>query len=198
MVHQCLNLQERDVDKCLAAFELGSTIDENRKKGECDARSWCWCNRRRHPDQLSVENTRKHDASIVGREMTSCCGSQLFQRKFHRSYSTGAETRRRTRGRGGPFTLAIDERVIDRGVSWICLRTSNMLQVWSQFSTSTRVFIDQGNDDPCAFTTEAADSTPASANIGAAAELWRSGRCVSVCLGQSWNSARSRGIQRWT
>jgi len=29
---------------------------------------------------------------------------------------------------GPSFTLAIGERVIDRGVSWICLRTSNMLQ----------------------------------------------------------------------
>jgi len=86
---------------------------------------------------------------------------------------------------GPSFTLAIGERVIDRGVSWICLRTSNMLQVWSQFSTSTRVFIEQGNHDPGAFTTEAADSTPASANIGAGAEPWRSGRCFSVYLGQS-------------
>jgi len=56
-----------------------------------------------------------------------------------------------------------------------------MLQVWSQFSTSTRIFIDQGNDGPCAFTTEAADYTPASANIGAGAEPWRSGRSFSVC-----------------
>jgi len=32
MVHQCLNLQERDVEKCSAAFEFGSRIDENRKK----------------------------------------------------------------------------------------------------------------------------------------------------------------------
>jgi len=74
---------------------------------------------------------------------------------------------------GPSFTLAIGERVIDRGVSWICLRTSNMLQGWSLFSTSTKVFIDQGNDDPCAFTTEAADYTPASANVGAGAEPWR-------------------------
>jgi len=72
-----------------------------------------------------------------------------------------------------------------------------MLQVCSLFSNSTRVCIDQGNDDPCVFTTKAADSTPASANIGAAAELWRSGRCVSVCVGQSWSWARVRGIQRW-
>jgi len=73
-----------------------------------------------------------------------------------------------------------------------------MLQAWSLFSTSTRVFIDQGNDDPCAFTTEAADSTPASTNVGACAELWRCGRCCSVCLGQSWSWARASGIQRWT
>ena len=32
MVHPCLNLQERDVEKCSAAFEFGSRIDENRKK----------------------------------------------------------------------------------------------------------------------------------------------------------------------
>jgi len=32
MVHQCLNLQERAVEKCSAAFEFGSRIDENRRK----------------------------------------------------------------------------------------------------------------------------------------------------------------------
>jgi len=32
--HQGLNLQERAIDKCSAAFKLGSTIDENRKKKE--------------------------------------------------------------------------------------------------------------------------------------------------------------------
>jgi len=73
-----------------------------------------------------------------------------------------------------------------------------MLQVWSRFSSSTRVFIDQGNDDLCAFTTEAADSIPASANVGVGAEPWRRGRCFSVCPGQSWSCARARGIQRWT
>jgi len=57
---------------------------------------------------------------------------------------------------------------------------SNMLQVSNLFSTSTRVFIDQGNDDPCAFTTEAADGT-SQPDVGAGAELWRSGRCFSVC-----------------
>jgi len=46
-----------------------------------------------------------------------------------------------------------------------------------------RVFIAEGNDVPCAFTTEAADYTPASVNIGAGAEPWRSGRCFSVYLG---------------
>jgi len=62
-------------------------------------------------------------------------------------------------------------------------------------STSTRVLIDQGNDGPCAFTTEATDSTPASANVGAGAEPWRSGRCLSVRLGQSWSWAGTRNIQ---
>ena len=50
-----------------------------------------------------------------------------------------------------------------------------MLQVWSQISSSTKVFIDHGND-PCPFTTEEVVSTPAGA------EPWRSGRCFSVCL----------------
>jgi len=32
MIHQCLNLQEQDVERCSAAFEFGSRIDENRRK----------------------------------------------------------------------------------------------------------------------------------------------------------------------
>jgi len=62
MVHPCLNLQERDVEKSSAAFEFGFRM----KKKE----NVCWCNRRRHLDRLSVKNARRHDASIVGRDVT--------------------------------------------------------------------------------------------------------------------------------